>query len=150
LDDARKEKSHRWPVFLPDGKHILFVAQTAEARAKDDDSTIEALDLATGVRTRLVTANSSPLYSPPGFLLFWREGALRAQAFDAAKLQVSGSVFPVASGVAFDTNEYASASVASNGTLLYLTATRSGLSKILEVDRTGRPTRTIADSVIVE
>jgi len=149
-DEARKEKSHRWPVFLPDGKHLLFVAQTSEAGAKDDDSTIEALDLRTGVRTRLVTANSSPLYSPEGFLLFWREGALRAQAFDAASLQVSGSVFAVASGVAFDTNEFASATVAANGTLLYLASTGLSLSKLLEVDRAGRPTKTIAESVIVE
>ncbi len=31
LDEARHEKSHRWPVYLPDGKHLLFVAQTGEA-----------------------------------------------------------------------------------------------------------------------
>ncbi|HSG00089.1 MAG TPA: protein kinase, partial [Vicinamibacterales bacterium] len=86
LDAGRREKSHRWPVFLPDGEHIMFVAQTGEAGAKDDASTIEALSLATGERTPLVTANSSPLYAPPGFLLFWREGALRAQAFDAGRL----------------------------------------------------------------
>ena len=150
LDESRKEKSHRWPVFLPDGKHVLFVAQTAEARAKDDDSTIEALNITTGARKRLVTANSSPLYSREGFLLFWREGALRAQAFDPARLQVSGSVFTVASGVAFDTNEFVSASVAANGTLVHLAAAGTVLSKIVETDRTGRQTRTIAESVIVE
>jgi Tol biopolymer transport system component len=150
LDEGRHEKSHRWPVFLPGGDHVLFVAQTAEAGAKDDASTIEALSLKDGVRTRLLAANSSPLYAAPGFLLFWRDGALRAQLFDAARLTLSGAVFPVATGVAYDGNEHAYATVAADGTLVYLTGSVRGLSSISVVDRSGRLVRTIADSVLVE
>ena len=150
LDEARHEKSHRWPVFLPDGKHLLFLAQTGEATSKDDASTIEALTLATGARTRLLAANSSPLYSTAGFLLFWREGALRGQAFDASRLAVSGSVFSLAAGVAFDSNEYAKATVSPTGTLIYSTEDASNRSDLLIVDRTGRPIRSIAESVLVE
>ena len=150
LDEARHEKSHRWPVFLPGGADMLFLAQTGEASAKDDDSTIEALTLATGKRTRLVAANSSPLYSPAGFLLFWREGALRAQPFDTDRLAVSGAVIPVANGVAFDSNELAHASVSASGTLVYSTAASSSRSNIVLADRSGRPMRTIAASVLIE
>jgi Tol biopolymer transport system component len=150
LDAARGEKSHRWPVFLPDGKHVLFVAQTGEATSKDDASTIEALMLADGARTRLLNANSSPLYSAEGYLLFWREGALRAQPFDANRLALSGTVFAVAPGVAFDSNEYATASVSANGMLVYSTANGTNRTKLLQVDRTGRVIRTIAESVLVE
>jgi Tol biopolymer transport system component len=150
LDEARHEKSHRWPVFLPDGKHLLFLAQTGEATSKDDASTIEALTMATGARTALVKANSSPLYSAAGFLLFWREGALRAQAFDASRLAVSGAVFSVAAGVAFDSSEYAQASVSSTGALVYSTANTTNRTDLLLVDRTGRPIKTIAGSVLVE
>ena len=150
LDASRNEKSHRWPVFLPGGKQLLFVAQTSEAGAKDDGSTIEALSLEDGSRTRLVTANSSPVLDPNGYLLFWRDGALRAQAFDADALTVSGAVFPVASGVAFDQNEYAYVSVARDGSLVYLPGTATSFSSLLIVDRTGRTVRTIADPVLVE
>ncbi len=150
LDEARHEKSHRWPVFLPGGRHLLFLAQTGEATSKDDASTIEALTVATGARTRLVAANSSPLYSAGGFLLFWREGALRAQAFDADRLAVSGAVFPVATGVAFDVNEYAHASISAAGTLVYSTADAASRSNLVLVDRAGRQVRSIADSVLVE
>jgi Tol biopolymer transport system component len=150
LDEARHEKSHRWPAFLPDGRHVLFVAQTGEASAKDDASTIEALSLADGRRTRLVAANSSPLYAAPGFLMFWRDGALRAQAFDAARLALSGTVFPVATGVAYDGNEMAYATVAADGTLVFLEGTVRGESNISILDRSGRSLRTIADSVLVE
>lgn len=97
-----------------------------------------------------MTANSSPLYDPNGYLLFWREGALRAQAFDADSLTVSGAVFPVAPGVAFDQNEYVYASVARNGSLVYLQGTATGLSSLVVVDRTGRTVRTIAETVLVE
>jgi len=150
LDESRGEKSHRWPVFLPDGEHILFVAQTAEAGARDDASTIEALSVQTGVRTVLVSANSSPLYSPAGFLLFWREGALRSQAFDAGSLTVSGTVFTVAAGVAFDSNELARASVAEDGTLVYQAGVATSRSSLVVVDRTGRPLQTVADSILTE
>ncbi|HXG72334.1 MAG TPA: protein kinase [Gemmatimonadaceae bacterium] len=150
LDQKRGEKSHRWPVFLPDGEHLLFVAQTGEAGAKDDSSTVEALTISTGVRTRLVTANSSPLYSDAGFLLFWREGALRAQAFDAKNLTVSGTVFPVAAGLMFDSNELVYASVSANGTLVYLPDGGTSRSTLMVADRKGIAVQTIAESVLVE
>jgi len=149
FDESRGEKSHRWPVFL-DEDHLLFVAQTGEAGAKDDSSTIEALTLSTGVRTRLVTANSSPLYSAEGYLLFWREGALRAQAFDTIRLAVSGAVFPVAAGLEFDSNELVYASVSSDGTLVYLPDAGTKRSTLMLVSRTGQPVQTIAESVLVE
>ncbi len=150
LDEKRLEKSHRWPTFLPDGDHLLFVAQTGEAGAKEDASTIEALSVSTGTRTRLVTANSSPIYAARGFLLFWREGALRAQAFDAKRLAVSGNVFPVATGVVFDQNELAYASASADGRLVYLSGSATSRSSLILVDRTGRPVTAIAENVLVE
>jgi Tol biopolymer transport system component len=150
LDEARHEKSHRWPVFLPGGTHLLFLAQTAEATSKDDNSTIEVLALATGARTRVLSANSSPLYSPDGYLLFWREGALRAQAFDVRNHTVSGSVFPLAADVAFDGNEQALASVSDTGILVYSTAVAVSRTDLAIVDRGGRRLQTIAESVLIE
>ena len=149
FDATRGEKSHRWPVFVDDD-HLLFVAQTGEAGAKDDSSSIEALTISTGARTKIVTANSGPLYSAEGFLLFWREGALRAQAFDAGKLAVSGTVFPVASGLEFDLNEMVHASVAPNGTLVYLPDVGTSRATLMVADRKGVPTRTIVESVLDE
>ena len=151
VDETRGEKSHRWPLFLPGGTHVLFVAQTGESGARDDSSTIEALDISTGARTRLVQANSSPLYSPLGYVLFWRGGALRAQAFDPKRLAVSGTVLTVAEGVALDANELTLATISHNGTLVYLSGMpAAGRSSLVVVDRAGQPIRTVADSVLVE
>ena len=47
----------------------------------------------------LTAAESGALYAPPGYLLFVREGALTAQAFDARSLQLTGEPIPVAERV---------------------------------------------------
>ena len=145
--DEKTEKSHRWPVFLPGGKDLLFLKQTGEAGDKDDQSAIEVLTLATGVRTSLVKANSAPLYSTAGVLLFWREGALRGLAFDASRRTTSGDVFVVANDVFLDDNERPAASISGAGTLVYASGPAGSRSSLLIVDRAGRPVKTIAESV---
>ncbi len=149
LDDARKEKSHRWPVFLPGGADVLFLAQTGEGGSKDDASTIEMLTLATGTRTRLVSANSAPLYSTAGYLLFWREGALRGQAFDAGRRAVSGNVFVVANDVIYDDNEQPQVSIAGAGMLAYETGVQNTTKSLLVVDRDGKTLKTIVESAML-
>ena len=145
LDAARKEKSHRFPVFLPGGERLLFLAQTAEGGSRDDASAIEALDLATGKRTRLVAANSSPLYAPSGHLLFWRDGSLFAQRLDARRLALAGEPMAIAAGVAYNQNEQALAAVSHEGTLVYQTGTRGSLGTLVWIDRRGIDTAPIRE-----
>jgi serine/threonine protein kinase/Tol biopolymer transport system component len=119
LDSQRREKSHRWPVFLPDGRHILFLAQTDEGGSSSDQSSIEALALADGRRTRILDANSSMAYTPRGGLLFWRGGSLFAQSFDLQQLVVEGEPAQVAEDVDYTQNERAVFTVSQEGTLVY-------------------------------
>ena len=53
-------------------------------------------------RTLLLNANSNALYSPPGYLLYHREGTLMAQPFDAERIQLTGEPVPIAEGLQFD------------------------------------------------
>jgi len=145
LDASRNEKSHRFPIFLPDGKSILFLAQTAESGARDDESAIEALELSSGKRTRLISANSSPLFSPGGQILFWRDGTLLAQGFDASRVGLVGDPAPIASPVAFTQNEQLLASVSNAGTLIYREGTRGTFSSLVWLDRNGVGTQVIRD-----
>jgi eukaryotic-like serine/threonine-protein kinase len=116
LDRGRGEKSHRWPLFIDGGRQLLFLAQTGEGGVPGDTSTIELLTLKSGARQALVTANSSPLYSADGYLLYWREGSLIARRFDRRR-RVGTESFRVAEQVAYDENEYAYASNAGDGAL---------------------------------
>jgi Tol biopolymer transport system component len=137
LDAERGEKSHRFPLFLPGGRSLVFLAQSAEGGSRDDPSGIDLLDLATGRRTRLVTANSSPLFSPSGELLFWRDGTLHAQRLDVVSGSVSGEPVTIASGVAYNQNEQALAAVSGEGTLVYRPGSYGMMSRLIWVDRTG-------------
>jgi Tol biopolymer transport system component/predicted Ser/Thr protein kinase len=118
LDVAAGELSHRWPSFLPDGRTLLFLVQTAEAGARDDRSRIEALD-ARGTRHELVKVNASAAHAPPGLLLFRRTGAIYAQPFDAERLRLHGEAKLVATGVDLNWSEWATFSVSRGGTLVY-------------------------------
>jgi Tol biopolymer transport system component len=134
---AKGEVSHRWPHFLPDGKHVLFLAQRAEGGATNDPSTIEVLSLATKERREVVRANSSVEYAN-GHLLFWRDGSLLAQPFDLDKLATRGNPHVIASGVSYSGLEQMTASVSrKTGTLVYHSGGKAAQSRIVWSTRTG-------------
>jgi Tol biopolymer transport system component len=93
LDTGRTENSHRWPLFLPDGRHFLFIARSTDAR--QNALYIGSLD--SGETRRLMTAESQ-VADVPGALLFVREGTLFRQSFDGNRL--SGEPVAVAEHVA--------------------------------------------------
>jgi eukaryotic-like serine/threonine-protein kinase len=130
LDASRKEISHRWPEFLPDGRRFLFLVRPGtEVRVGSLDSS----------ETKTVlNADSKVLYTPPGHLVFVRQGVLMAQSFDAARAQPVGDPFPIAEQVLFNsTNGRAAFSVSENGVLAYRSGLR-GASHMAWVDRSGR------------
>ena len=77
---------HRYPYFLPDGRHFLFYRETKGVWAGSLDSP----DI-----TQIVSDNSPAIYSKGGWLIFIRNDALVAQAFDANKLSLSGEPVPI-------------------------------------------------------
>jgi DNA-binding winged helix-turn-helix (wHTH) protein/Tol biopolymer transport system component len=92
IDPSRGELSHCCPNFLPDGRHFLYVVQSAEK--KWSGLYVGSLD-STDV-TRLLDAESGAIYRPPGYLLYSRDGAIVAQPFDASRLELTGEVTPIA------------------------------------------------------
>ena len=121
LDSAGGEVSHRWPRFLPDGKALLFLAQTAEAGADDDRSRIEALDT-NGRRHEVLRVNASAQYAASGWLVFWRDGSISAQRFDPTRLRLHGESHLLAEDVDLTISEWATFSVSDQGTLVYASA----------------------------
>ena len=132
------ERSHRWPVFLPDGKHVLFVAQRAEKGAPKDPSTIDVFDLETGKRISLMQANSPVFYSDSGHLLFWKEGTLYARSFHPGNLKLSESSIRVAQRVQYTGNELAIFTASSNDLLAYQEeGTKPNRSELVWLDGKG-------------
>jgi len=108
LDDKTDERQ-RHPYFLPDGRHFLL-------RIEAKGIWVGSLD--SPDRKQLVPDNGPAVYGRPGWLIFIRNDALVAQAFDAGKLVVSGEPIPIITG---QKNELGSKrfSVSDNGVLVW-------------------------------
>jgi serine/threonine protein kinase len=119
LDSLRKEGSHRWPAFLPDGQHFLYLARTvSEAEQAEGDAVfVGSLD---GKMKKLLVYTSSNVECASGYLLFIRGSALMAQQFDVSSLELKGDAVQIASKVINDPGfNLASFSVSNNGILIY-------------------------------
>ena len=115
-DKSKNEVSYKWPSFLPDGQHFVYLAMNSEQGRSE--VRVGALD-STDDRP-LFAANSRVLYAGPGYLLFVRDGTLMAQPFDARRLSLSGDIFPAAEQVKYlPANGNAAFSVSTNGTLIF-------------------------------
>jgi hypothetical protein len=119
LNVQRKENSHRWPHFLPDGRHFLF---TARSDVKENNlvyvGSVDSKDV-----KALVAAQSNAVYVSPGYLVYARDATLMAQRFDVAALSLAGEAMPVAASVAHST---ASSSAAFGACRRFRTGAPSG------------------------
>ena len=112
---AKGETAHRWPSFLPDGRHFLYLA--LEKPGEPGDLRIVSLD--GGRPTSLGRFESNARYSA-GHLLFLNGGQLVARRFDATTRQVSGPVLPVVITPKFMTwNNLGAFSVSESGVVAH-------------------------------
>ena len=84
-DPSLKEEVLAFPNFLPDGRRYLFIVGTTNGRFQTYVG-----DLESNERVALPGIESSAIYSSSGHVMFLRNGALMAQAFDAGSLQLRG------------------------------------------------------------
>ena len=118
LDESRQETAHRWPFFLPDGRHFLYLARSAQQR---ENTAIYVGSLDSKEVKRITSADSNAAYAPPGYLLFGREGTLMVQPFDADKLEVTGEAFPLVERIRYNPPPgLAEFSVSNDGVLVYM------------------------------
>ena len=144
LDTAYGDTYHRWPSFLPDGRHFVFTAaigvccpapKTAEIRV----GTLDSTDV-----LRLFQVDSAVQYAS-GHLLYSRDGTLMAQPFDAAALKSTGEAFPVAEHVRVEGSRYASFSASANGVLAYGLGLSESSNRLTWRDRAGRVGESIGE-----
>ena len=131
LDVARGENSHRWPLFLPDGRSFLFAS-----RSDTGDHWIMRGSTDGSAPQRVVSGLSTLAYTSE-HILFARAGVLYAQPFDANTGQVSGdprAIQPVRQAAI----GLAAFSASSGGTLV--AAPPGPPARLRWFDRTGEST----------
>ncbi len=139
FDVSRAENSHRFPAFLPDGRHFLYT--TRNARQEHWGVSMASLDLPVG--TPLVERTDwSAQFAPPGYILFLRAGTLMAQPFDLNRTSITGEAITVAGDVGVTSTGYAAFSASDTGVIVY--AKHIGLPGELRwFDRSGNPAGTV-------
>lgn len=134
LDASRQEVTHRWPQFLPDGKHYLFYVRSVGSAAG-----VYVGLLGSTERLQLISSSTSAVYSPPGYLLFARGDALVAQHFDLTRMRVTSDPVVVARYVSiFPGFNYASFSVSQTGVLVYSSGPSEPGRQLAWYDRQGK------------
>ena len=134
--DAETENSHRWPQWLPDGRHFLFTARSdSPERLGIKLGSLESTDV-----KPLVHTASQGVFTEPGLLLFMTpDNVLMAQRLDPATWTLTGAPQPVAGAVRYNGGSfYGSFGASLDGRVLaYLPAAR-GASTLEWFDRSGK------------
>jgi eukaryotic-like serine/threonine-protein kinase len=142
VDVTRTKGNQRFPVFLPDGRHFLYLKR--DAAAADNGVYVSSLD---GSENRRVLPDVSGIAFAPashgeraGHILFVRENTLMAAPFDPVAARIAGDVFSVADGVSLNSpSSYLPVTVSASGVLIYEpTGAGSGANQFGWYDRTGK------------
>jgi serine/threonine protein kinase/Tol biopolymer transport system component len=140
--DRSKHTTQRWPWFLPDGKHFIFLGTSHTGGDPKQNGIYFAST--ENEETHLVLATDSAAQYASGYLLYRANTALVAQPFDPEKGTLSGSPIPLVSNLRDDVGVWRSIfSVSQNGLLTYQRgSTDSAKSHLVIFDRSGK---TLAD-----
>lgn len=128
--------THRFPSFLPDGRHFLFYAS---AGSGIEPGELRLGELGSLETQKLVEASAAAVYVPTGHLVFARGSTLLARPFDTTRLEFVGE--PASIGIEIPTGSSVSGlrsiSASRDGTLVYR-ADPSSATHLVWVDRKGR------------
>lgn len=145
LDSMRKETTHRWPFFLPDGQHFLYFARTVATGAQGEGDAICVASLDRKVNKVLLNASSNAVYAS-GYLLFVRGTSLIAQRFNIHSLELEGEATAIVQGIAYDPSIHRGLfSASENGLLIYQTGNVQIGSKLITMDRSGKSLGMVGD-----
>ncbi len=135
--------THRWPHFLPDGKHFLFLSTSGAGTAEDKSSGIYVGSIDGSPPKLVVQARSSPTYASGHLLYVTPDRALVAQPFDTGRLSVTGPASPVAENATlYPPLWYAPFSASQEGLLLFSTWVGE-TAELRWLDRGGRILETV-------
>ena len=140
FNTAAGEYSHRFPWFLPDGEHFLYLSRSGANTGAIMLGSLEGNKPA----KRLVMAESPAFYSEPGYLLYVRDGMLLAQKFNARTHELGMDVVPVANDVQyFPSAALANVTTSGGGIIAFQEGRGIIESQLSWVDRSGKLVSTI-------
>ena len=136
-DQSRGEDSHRYPMFLPDGKHFLYMTPSFSGQKGVDAIFVGSLD--SNEKHFVVEADANAAYAAPGYLVFYRDKTLLAQPFDPKRFSVAGEPTTILTDVQnLLPVKWAVFGVSDTSLLVAQTGSAANLSQPLWFDRKGK------------
>jgi Tol biopolymer transport system component len=138
LNSSKNETTHRWPYFLPDGRHFLYLAGTPFTPRENPANAILVGSLDSKETKLLFHTHANAIYAA-GHILFLRQNTLMAQPFDAKRLELTGDAFPIGDPVLEATGIVRGVfSASENGSLAYVEGSIDAARQLIWVDRSGK------------
>jgi eukaryotic-like serine/threonine-protein kinase len=134
LDGARLETHHNFPRFLPDGRHFVFFARSAQL----ENIGIKLGSLDQPQTSFLLRSDTNAEYSTAGYLIFMRGEKILAQRFDAEARSLRGDPVTLAEqGNRILSALYSPLSVCEDKWLIYQSGGNPN-TQLVWFDRSGR------------
>jgi len=132
-----RQSNHRFPQFLPDGRHFLFYAPGAAGAAGIYLASIDG-----GEPKFLTAADTAGMYLAPDRIAFVKQGALIARRLDIDRGELTGDAVTLADSVDNSGNQ-GGFSVSAGGMVAYRSASAS--RQMAWFDRTGKRLGVVRD-----
>jgi eukaryotic-like serine/threonine-protein kinase len=134
--DSSIHTTHRWPKFLRDNKHFVYLAANHFNPATSNGIYFGSLD---GKVNSLVVASDADATEASGYLFFLHKGSLMAQPFNSESGQLEGEPQPTTERVLYDPTIWKVVFDASNrGVMAYQLGNRVSGNQFRWYDRTGK------------
>ena len=139
--DASRYAWYAWPRFLPDGKHFVYSAETADLASVG--TYWASLD---GKENRLLLKGATCATYASGYLVYLRDARLMAQILNLQAAQLKGDARPVVERVARFSGGLGFFDVSENGVLIYEGGASREERRITWFDRAGKELGVIGDA----
>jgi eukaryotic-like serine/threonine-protein kinase len=144
LDASLHVTAHRYPSFLPDGRHFLYMAANLSGPPFDNPGNAVRVGSLDGKTDKALVAEASNASFADGYLLYVRQLSLIAQKLNLRSLDLEGDSLLVAqrlSGSAY----YGYQPFAASDELLLTTPEFTEPSQMSWLDRNGRSAGTVGE-----
>ncbi|HXO36105.1 MAG TPA: protein kinase [Candidatus Acidoferrales bacterium] len=144
MDASTGETTHRWPDFLPDGVHFLYLGRQSSS---NQPSAVYVGSLDSLSHKKILDALSEAQYAAPGYLVYGRNNTLFAQRFDVNSLILVGEAEPIAGDVSVQINMLRTGfAVSQTGQLVYASSGSASDIQLIVTDRSGKQLSTLEDT----
>jgi len=139
---AKNETSHRWPIFLPNGRDFLFYIFPGAAAADQEGIYHGSLD--STQRQKIGESIVGGIYMPPGYLVFQQNATLMAQAYDLKENQLKADPIELTDKLSGDVDYTGGVGFSASSSAIACIR-RDQNSRLIWLDRSGKQIGSVGD-----